>query len=376
MDTKKTSKISSVGLPPPKGHYRIAFLSEKNPQDRRTWSGTPYGIFFAFKHLGYDVEWIAPRKGFFSIILFLVKCVDGFFQRALRLNCAIRRWPICAKMSASRFEIKDSQYDIALSVGLTLCAFYRTRLPIISVIDATFDCFDGYYEKAALPIFSSLADSSEKKSAERANIIIAASQWCKDSLKEHYGVPENKIRLFRLGANISKASPGNVDFPQKNEELKMLFIGLDTKRKGLRTAIETGEILRRNYRRNVTLDVIGTDRAEYSEHLPFVKFHGKLNKNLPEEMSRFEKIVASAHIFILPTRAECAGMVFSEAAAYGLPVFSYDTGGVGSYVENGGNGVLLPRTVGAEEFSKKILECWDFGKFPEYSKRGKILFSE
>lgn len=38
------------------------------------------------------------------------------------------------------------------------------------------------------------------------------------------------------------------------------------------------------------------------------------------------------------TRAECHGIVNCEACAFGLPIFSYATGGVPSYVINDFNG--------------------------------------
>lgn len=34
------------------------------------------------------------------------------------------------------------------------------------------------------------------------------------------------------------------------------------------------------------------------------------------------------HLLLLPTRAECAGIVFNEASAYGVPILLTDTGGV------------------------------------------------
>lgn len=355
---------------------RIAFVSEGNPENRRTWSGTPYGVYSAIRKLGYDVEWISLRSFSGRVVLGAAKCLDGFASRILRRGIVVRRWPFVVKFLARRFIIEDRRYDLVVSVGLTSCAFYQTKLPVVPVIDATFDCFNGYYGKPAFPIFAKLADFSEQVAANRAAKIIAASQWCKESLIKHYHIPEERVCLFQLGANISSVRNNVVCFPKKNEELRLLFIGFDTRRKGLKTALTTVEKLRCFYKRRVRIDVIGCSGDTTSEKTPFVRFHGKLNKNVQTEMELFEKIVASAHVFILPTRAECAGMVFSEAAAYGLPVFSYDTGGVGSYVENGGNGMLLPPGANADDFSKAIVECWDTGKFPLFSERGKLMFKE
>ncbi len=356
---------------------RVAFVCEGNPRDRRTWSGTPFGVFSALEKQGCDVRWIAPTGTALRVFWFLVKSIDWIIVKIVRKNFAILRLPIVADVLANRFKIDDKRFDFVLSIGLTACAFYRTKLPIVAVIDATFHNFNGYYGEKVLLFFSRLADETERRSTQRADKIVVASDWAKRSLIEHYRVAEDKILVWQLGANISAMElPKTKIFPKTNEELRLLFIGFDTRRKGLSIAIEATKLLKLKYGRNVVLDVIGTDGDGISESPRYVQFFGRLNKNIPEEMAKFENLVKGAHVFILPTKAECAGMVFSEAAAYGLPVFSYNTGGVGSYVEHNGNGILLPLFAKGEDFASEIVRCWDGGLFPRFSERGKVLFRE
>ncbi|TSA49979.1 MAG: glycosyltransferase [Sphingobacteriales bacterium] len=40
---------------------------------------------------------------------------------------------------------------------------------------------------------------------------------------------------------------------------------------------------------------------------------------------------------MVPSRAECYGIVFAEASSYGLPSVSTDTGGVSAVVKEGVN---------------------------------------
>ena len=372
---KQSDSLTTEGFSPKA--LRIAFVSEGNPRDRRTWSGTPFGVFSSLENLGCTVQWISPKGFSLKVFLFFVKSIGWLARTIFRLNIVVSRWGCVSKILARRFRIRDAHFDFVLSIGLTSCAFYRTNLPIIAVIDATFDNFDGYYEKKAPLFFSKLADWTEQKSAQRANKIIVASDWAKRSLIEHYRISENKILVWQLGANISAVKlPVTKIFPKVNEELKLLFVGFDTRRKGLSIAIKATKLLKLEYGRDVVLEVIGTDGDEISAPPCSVRFFGRLNKNNPEEMSKFENLVKGAHVFILPTKAECAGMVFSEAAAYGLPVFSYNTGGVGSYVEHNGNGILLPLSAGEEDFASEIVRCWDEGLFPRFSERGKELFRE
>ncbi|WP_332125931.1 glycosyltransferase, partial [Escherichia coli] len=67
----------------------------------------------------------------------------------------------------------------------------------------------------------------------------------------------------------------------------------------------------------------------------------KINKNNVEEYQKFIDVLSNADILLLPTIAECYGMVFCEAAAYGLPVVATDTGGISSIQINERTGILI-----------------------------------
>jgi glycosyltransferase involved in cell wall biosynthesis len=57
---------------------------------------------------------------------------------------------------------------------------------------------------------------------------------------------------------------------------------------------------------------------------------------------------------VLPTRAECAAEVFSEAFAYGVPAIAPDVGGVSTLVSER-SGVLLPPDAGANDYASAIV---------------------
>ncbi|MCD5539992.1 glycosyltransferase [Lactobacillus delbrueckii subsp. lactis] len=64
-----------------------------------------------------------------------------------------------------------------------------------------------------------------------------------------------------------------------------------------------------------------------------------------------------ANLLLLPTRAECSAIVFCEAAAYGAPVLTTETGGNSTYVKKKVNGDRLPLSASGEEFAD-VLEKW------------------
>ena len=79
---------------------------------------------------------------------------------------------------------------------------------------------------------------------------------------------------------------------------------------------------------------------------------------------------------VLPTKAECSAVVYTECAAYGIPVITYDTGGVGNYVINGLNGYRLPLSSDAKDFANKIKEILDTNQFEKLSKGGLKIYKE
>ena len=83
-----------------------------------------------------------------------------------------------------------------------------------------------------------------------------------------------------------------------------------------------------------------------------------LDKNKEEDFQQLQKIFLQTDFLLLPTRAECAGVVFSEASAYGIPSITTDTGGVTSYVQDGINGYALPFNAGAKIYAEKIFKLY------------------
>lgn len=108
----------------------------------------------------------------------------------------------------------------------------------------------------------------------------------------------------------------------------------------------------------------------------FIKFIGYLDKNNGKELKKYLKLYSECNAFILPTRAECAGIVFAEANSYGMPIFATDTGGIGNYVINGVNGYRLPLSATGKDFGKLIEKVYKNREFSQLSKGALKTYSE
>ena len=71
-------------------------------------------------------------------------------------------------------------------------------------------------------------------------------------------------------------------------------------------------------------------------------------------MQQLQSLWINSTFLILPTRIDAFGIVFCEAAAYGLPCLGTDTGGVAGALHENKNGYLMPFEAGGKEYAARI----------------------
>jgi len=127
---------------------------------------------------------------------------------------------------------------------------------------------------------------------------------------------------------------------------------VEWERKGGDIARETAlELNRRGL--PTRLHVVGCDPPAKSPD--FVIRHGFVSKKTPEGRARLDDLLAHSHFLIVPSRAECYGLVFAEASSYGLPSLAADVGGIPTVVANGVNGQLFPLAARGQEFADHVV---------------------
>jgi glycosyltransferase involved in cell wall biosynthesis len=155
----------------------------------------------------------------------------------------------------------------------------------------------------------------------------------------------------------------------------LLFLGVDWERKGGQIAVETARLL--NLRGLKTQLIVAGCSVPGEKH-DFVTELGFISKRTEEGRSKIAELLRTSNFLIFPTRAECAGIVLSEASAFGLPIITTDTGGIGTYVCQEMNGIRLPLTADAEVYADHILRIFRdqstysamaFAGWNEYSRR-------
>lgn len=256
--------------------------------------------------------------------------------------------------------LQQANTDIVFApLAATQIADLETNCPILYLSDATFNLVTNYY-----PEYSGLTTESirqgnevERRAIHRASTLVYPTKWAAQSAIHHYGANPDRVHIIPYGANIDSAPPRAACLNRTLTDVcRLVLVGTNWNRKGADLAVETLDALT-HMGVPCELVVCGCKPPSKS-HRANLTVIPYLDKNHPEQRQRFADLLLSAHFMLLPTRSESFGIVFCEAAAFGLPVVTTATGGVSEVVINGENGYTLPVTANAREFAQLIGELF------------------
>lgn len=341
------------------GKKMIGYICETNPfEDRLTWSGLIYKIREAIEFAGYQVVWIPYYKN--------TKCVT---------LCEKMRWKLYRLLGRKQIlggcHFLPETYALAMSIeknkqfdncdylffpgGAQISLFLKTKKPVIYYTDATVHLMVNYYWCDCHPISVRMACWLEKKACQKASLNIRASTWATTSvINDCKCKPSNCITL-EFGANIDESDIVPIA-PYYKGQLRILFCGVEWERKGGDIAVETVRLLREKGI-DAILHIVGIkELPHYCRECHYIVNHGFLDKNDAIGYQKYIDILKNSHVFLLPTQAECAGIVFCEASGFGIPSYTYATGGTENYVKSGKNGYTLSFSQGALDFAERIYE--------------------
>lgn len=347
---------------------KIGYITRSSADDVKIWSGTTKFIYDNLK-ARYNVKNIVIHNNRFEKLLLALAWrlnLNYFKLNKYLLNRAVKR-------QRKEMESCDILFLAAQSEIMGCKNFDFKNKKFIYLSDATYHLLKNYYNLSNSKDVEKINEFNETKAIRNASHIIYASDWVKNDALVHYKANPKKISVIPFGANLPDKY--KIKKNQDKKDIKLLLVGVEWKRKGVDTAIKTVQILNQlNNKVHYTLTIVGVNSNRKFKYVDIV---GKLNKSNPAELKKLISIYQDSDIFILPTQAECAGIVFCEASMFGLPSITYNTGGVSTYVKDNKNGFLLSPEAKAKDFAKKInmlvntnkLERLQITSRQEYEKR-------
>lgn len=331
----------------------IGFISSKPLEDKRNWSGTMYNMYIALKNLGYNIVWLKPADYTKQELCFF-NTLQNIYQKIFRRGFnthqfATKAWLASRKMKK---QISTKNIDVLFApTAIPEITFLKIKQPIIYLNDANVAQLLNYY--SYYTGFGWLSKKAtyfvERHALRNADAIVYSSDWASDFAHEFYQIPKEKIHTIKFGSNAD--APEHINTHKNySKEITFLFLAVFWERKGGDIALEAIEILRKKGY-PVKLQVVGCTPPKTSEAMQVIPF---LNKNIPEEAQKVKDLLHNAHFMFIPTKADCTPISFCEAASYGLPIISSNTGGVSAHVEHRKTGLLLPPNATAEDYAMEI----------------------
>jgi glycosyltransferase involved in cell wall biosynthesis len=207
-----------------------------------------------------------------------------------------------------------------------------------------------------------------KEVLEYSSSILCVSNDLADLVKNR-GVDPMKIKVVPLGVDIYNYREKN-KIKNTNSERIILFVGQFIERKGIRTLLESIEMVTAKYS-DVLFFLVGHSGDLLNLVENFIKKKNLqkqviLLKNISNE--KLQKIYSVADIFVLPSLAEGRPTVIYEAMASECAIVATNVSGIPEQVKDGYNGFLVepknPRML-----TEKIIYLLDNKK--ELTRMGK-----
>ncbi|WP_404789621.1 glycosyltransferase family 4 protein [Altericista sp. CCNU0014] len=362
---------------------KVAYVTpydSRSLQGRKEWSGLGYYIAQSLLKQQVVLDYMGPlnEPEIFKGIYKFKKAYCKFINKKTYLPNA-DPWMLKNYARQISQKLKNSDADVVFSATSIPTAYLECDRPVVFWADATFAGLHNFYEQ-----YTNLDESVmrewnwlEENALQKCSLAIYASDWAAKTAIEAYGADPNKVKVVPFGANIDteikfEDISRRID-ARSSDVCKLLFLGMDWKRKGGDTAYEVAKQLNASGLK-VELTVIGCTPLIPEPTPDFVKPLGFISKGTDEGRNRLRNIIMESHFLILPTLAECFGVVFCEANSLGVPCIARSIGGVPTAIRNGFNGQLFDRDADISEYCDYIVNV--FGNYSEYRELAFSSWSE
>ena len=336
---------------------RIGFVSIPDASDARSWSGIPFQILQHLRAQGVDVQLLSPLRTRAKFLVGPAKLM----ARATGKSVTLDHFWVVLRDYARQIEkfAKERSVDVIFSPSTIPATLLECGKPVVTWTDAVFHAMNDYYGTA----FSNLTAGAVARGKWQEEVALRnccmaayASTWALEGARRI--ADGAKLRLLPFGSSLP-VSHGAQDVARlaaekrtrRGRRCELLFVGVDWERKGGDVAVETARLLN-DGGIETRLRIVGS--RPQGEMPPFVDALGFIDKSSDSGKQKLVELFRDADCFVLPTRAEAAGIVFSEASSFGLPSVTYATGGVTDYVRTGINGICIEPNGSAEQFAEAI----------------------
>lgn len=362
---------------------KIAYITTYNAQTlsgTNEWSGLGYFIARSLKNQSLPLEYIGPLKD--KLVLKTVRKSKRYYYKLFQKKHYEKDSDLLTLQNYSNQvseKLAVTKADVVFSATIRPIVYLECKQPIVFWADATCAGLVDFY-----PQYTNLCQESlenwhmmERLALQKCKLAIYASEWAAQTAIEHYNADPAKVKVVPFGANIDSCKTLNeikdAIESRPSNECKLLFLGVDWFRKGGDVALKVAEKLN-NLGLKTELTVVGCQPIVDGTIPNFVKPLGFISKSTTEGKERINQLLAESHFLILPSMAECYGVVFCEANSLGVPCISRKIGGIPTIIKPNINGNLFDFNADITEYCDYISRL--FANYADYKDLALSAFNE
>ena len=329
-----------------------------DPKNPDLGSGRDFEAFRAIVEAGHEVEVLGPVTGEVNFI----ERIESFFWKVYKklTRKSGLKYLLSTSFKASKLaktKLASGDFDLIVSAFFPFFVFYRPTIAAYWFFDTTF-----HGQEEDWPMYGKLALKltywQEKTALKHIDACATNSEWSKLQLIDFYGLRGKEVTVFPMPSALPVEAAQTLDskvlVKQLFHPLKLLLVGRVFHRKGIDIALDVIRLLNAS---SVSADLIicGLPQTEW-QSIDHVTFVGPFKKSDPKQLRSYMDLYRWAHLLIHPARFEAAGIVPAEAAAFGTPTITNNTGGLGTSVLDGVSGIVLPKGSAPEVYVQAIAD--------------------
>ena len=337
---------------------KLALVSLNDSTDVLQWSGLNYHIARSLERAGASVVRVGPLTHQWTTGMKLRRRWYGLWRQAYHAN--MEPAALDAFGAQARAAIPPDVDAVVALTSMVAASLSAVRVPVISWDDASPAALANYYSDFVRLSARSARDAEElgQRAARNVKLAMYASEWAAASAREAYGLPADRVAIVPFGANLDELPPEDevhrAISARSRTRFRLLWVGVDWERKRGDLAIEIAQRIEA-FGFKVELTLVGC-RPPGDRELPeWVNVEGFVSKRTATGKARLAELYARSHFLLMPSLAEAYGLVYAEAAAFGVPSVATRTGGVPTVVVDGETGILDDAHATAESYVGRIL---------------------
>ncbi|HMQ76613.1 MAG TPA: glycosyltransferase [Flavobacteriales bacterium] len=337
---------------------RLMYATSMDPTDVRAWSGTVRFIAKSLEDQQVRMRYLGELQRTRVLLRKAVNKVQHWISPDSIFP--VERTTSMARRFAGQIAdaLAESDCDVIFSPSSIPVALLQCDRPKVFYTDATFaGILELYPEYRNYPRrYLKQGHDLEREALRSCDLAIYSSEWAARTAVEHYDADPTRIRVVPFGCNLDRI-PARTRIEQvidtrPMERCELLFLAVSWERKGGDIALRTAEALHARGL-SVRLTIVGCTPPDaklpaFVEVVPFIA------KSTPAGQRRIANLIQRSHFLLLPTRADCSPIVFSECNAFGVPCITTAVGGTPSSVRDGVNGMALPLKADAADYAASI----------------------